>query len=112
MANAATVETIDFELADVTQQRRFQAKNIRRDMSVGEVVRSMLPRLGLAARDGAGKPVTYRVRRDRDGRNLFSSERIGDALSPGEAVTVTRYVQAGGGRACANRSVITERAER
>jgi hypothetical protein len=94
----ATAETLDFEVADVTQQRRFHATDVRGDMSVGEVVRSLLPRLGMAARDRAGKPSTYRLRRDRDGRNLFPSERIGDAVRPGDNLTLTHYVQAGASR--------------
>jgi len=95
MAQTAIAETIDFVVADFTRQRRFHAKKVARNKTVGEVVKSLLPRLGLASRDSNGDPVTFRIRLDREGRSVFPSEKVGDAVTDGDALTLERYIQAG-----------------
>jgi hypothetical protein len=82
-------------VVDTTGQRRFRASDVRRDMTVGEAFKRFLPRLGLGSRDRTGAPQTFRMRLDREGRNLFPSQRIGDAVENGAQVTVERSIQAG-----------------
>jgi hypothetical protein len=90
----AVAETLAIDVADMTG-RRFHSDDVPRNATIGEALKRFLPRLGLSLKDREGNPQTFRIRRDRDGRNLFSSERVADALEPGDSVTVERWIQAG-----------------
>ena len=95
MTQAAVAEPMELEVGDMTG-RRFRSSDVSADSTIGEALKRFLPRLGLSLQDRDGNPQTFRIRRDRDGQNLFSSDRVGDALAPGESVTVERFIQAGG----------------
>jgi hypothetical protein len=66
--------------------------------TVGELVRSLVARLGLVHEDGTGRPVTYRARLEREGRSLSGGEIVGDALKPNDRISLYPYIQAGGVR--------------
>jgi hypothetical protein len=94
MAQAATAESVDVVVSDVTRQRRFRAKNVKGNKTIGELIKGVLPKLGLAARDRNGEPISFRVRH-QNGRNLFPSEKVADAVRSGEEVTLERFTVAG-----------------
>jgi hypothetical protein len=94
MGDTATA-TFDVLARDVTGQKRFRLTGVSAQSSVGELVRGALARMGLVTRDHTGQELDYRARLDREGRQLHSSERVGDALRSDDEIVLTPRVSAG-----------------
>jgi hypothetical protein len=92
---ATAAGTLDLVARDLTGQKRFRLIGIQKNLSVGEIVRSALARMGLGTRDREGRDLEYRARLQREGRQLNSSERVGDALEPGDEIVLTPRISAG-----------------
>jgi hypothetical protein len=91
-----------FEVSDVTGQKLLAVSAVPGDVTVGELVRDLIARMRLPASDTAGRPLTYHARSDREGRHLLGSERVADAVQPGDRVVLQPNVDAGSVRcACA-----------
>ncbi len=94
MASPA-VPGLDVFARDVTGQKKFRLTDIPSQASVGELVRGALARMGLGTRDHAGQELEYRARLDREGRQLHSSERVGDVLQRDDEIVLTPRIHAG-----------------
>jgi hypothetical protein len=94
MATTATA-TLDVLARDVSGQRKFRLTGVPTHASVGELVRGALARMGLGGRDQAGQELEYRARLEREGRQIHSSERVGDALKEGDEIVLTPRINAG-----------------
>ena len=92
---ATTAATLDLVARDLTGQKRFRLLGIEKNLSVGEIVRSALARMGLGTQDRDGHDLEYRARLEREGRQLNSSERVGDVLEPGDEIVLTPRINAG-----------------
>jgi hypothetical protein len=84
-----------FEVSDVTGQKVLAVADVPEHATVGELVRGLVPRMRLPASDTAGRPLTYHARSDREGRHLLGSERVADAVQPGDRVVLQPNVDAG-----------------
>jgi hypothetical protein len=93
MASPAT--TLDVLARDVTGQKKFRLRAVPTNASVGELVRGALARMGLGTRDHAGEELEYRARLEREGRQLHSSERVGDVLQEADEIVLTPRIHAG-----------------
>jgi len=51
--------------------------------------------MGLGTRDHAGQELEYRARLEREGRQLHSSERVGDVLKEADEIVLTPRIHAG-----------------
>jgi hypothetical protein len=51
--------------------------------------------LGLVSRDRAGRELEYRARLEREGRQLHSSERVGEVLRRDDEIVLTPRIHAG-----------------
>ena len=99
MSTTATAEMnpyLELRASDVSGQRTVKVSRVARDLSVGQLVKSVLAKMRLDPSDEAGKPVTYRARLEREGRGLNRSERVGDVLQSDDHIVLQPYVQAGG----------------
>ena len=85
----ATAPTLDLFASDLTGQKSLRISGIPREWQVSELVPRLLARMGLIREDAAGHPLSYRARLDREGRNLNGSETVGEAIEPGDSVTLT-----------------------
>ncbi len=86
-------QAFSLNVEDVSGHRKVRAAGISPDMTVGELVQGLIPRLGLPqATDD--RPVSYHLR-DAAGRNLHASEIVGDVLQPGESVVLQPNIMAG-----------------
>ncbi len=88
-------ETIDLTVSDVSGQKRVKASSVPSNVSISEMVQELLARMGLGRNDGEGRPLNYRARLDREARHLNGDERVGDALQPGDEVTLHPSADAG-----------------
>ena len=94
--SATAVMEIGFEVSDVSGQKMVRVSNLVNDATVSELVRGVLPGMQLPQNDAAGRPLTYHARLEREGRHLQASERVADALLPGDRVVLQPNVDAGG----------------
>jgi hypothetical protein len=94
--NAATAETIDLVVSDISGQKQVKASAVPIDATVSEMVHELLAKMGLGRNDAEGRPLNYRARLDREGRHLNGDERVGEALRPDDRVTLHPSADAGG----------------
>ena len=92
----ATKVGLNLEASDVSGQNRVRVKNVQRGAAVGELVRGLVAKMGLPAKDSAGRDLAYHARHEREGRHLNPSELVGDTLREGDQVTLQPDIQAGG----------------
>ena len=97
---AARLAIDDLEVSDVTGQKLRSVGNVPVDCTVGELVQGVLADMKLPRNDGAGRPLVYHARLEREGRHLHGSETVGDALQSGDKVVLTPNIVAGGRRSC------------
>lgn len=95
---APPADGLDLEASDVTGQHRVKVHDVAPDTTVGELVRGLVRKMGLASTDPNGNRYVYHVRHDA-GRHLHASEIVGDVLHPGDHVSLLPNVDAGSGRA-------------
>ena len=96
--SATAVMQDSFEVSDVTGQKVLAISGVPKDSTIGDLVRGLIGRMRLPANDGEGRPLTYHARSDREGRHLLGSERVADAVLPGDRVVLQPNVDAGGPR--------------
>ena len=69
-----------------------------REMSVGELLDALVPRMKLPRLGHEGRPLTYHARLEREGRHLHASEVVGEALKSKDRIMVQPTIEAGGSR--------------
>ncbi len=87
--------TLDFVATDVSGQKKFRATGVPPHATVGEVIKSLLARIGLATENPDGSPITYGARLKREGRNLHGAELAGEALQSGDELQLQPRIHAG-----------------
>jgi hypothetical protein len=81
--------------SDVSRQKVRALDGVAPDRTVGELVEEFLRELNLPTKDPDGRPLAYHAHLDREARHLNSSELVGDALAPGDRLTIQPMIQAG-----------------
>jgi hypothetical protein len=95
---AADVMEKSFEVSDVSGQKILTIKHVPTDATVSEFVQDVVVRMRLPANDAEGRPFTYHMRLDREGRHLLGSENVTQAVQSGDRVVLQPNVDAGGAR--------------
>jgi hypothetical protein len=67
-----------------------------REMSVGELLDALVPRMKLPQLGNGGRPLTYHARLEREGRHLHATEVVGEALQPSDRIMIQPTIEAGG----------------
>ncbi len=88
MATEATTK-LWLEASDVSGQRVIEKRDIPPEMTVGELLRSLLAELHLPDN------IPYQVRLDREGRHVNYSEIVSEAFETGDRVTIQPSIDAG-----------------
>ena len=83
--------------SDATGQKAVDVVDVPPDATVGEMINGLLPRLDLPQTNLEGAPLSYQARLEREGRHLHQSERVGDALKPGDEISLHPNIDAGAG---------------
>jgi hypothetical protein len=89
---------LDISASDVTGQT---VVNIGidagdREMSVGELLDGLVPRMKLPRLGNGGRPLTYHARLEREGRHLHATETVGEALKKDDRLMIQPTIDAGG----------------
>jgi hypothetical protein len=87
-----------FEVSDVSGQKVVTVSHVPEDATVSEVVQDVVVKMRLPANDVEGRPFTYHMRLDREGRHLLGAEKVADALQTDDRVVLQPNVDAGGTR--------------
>ena len=94
MSQAATLG-IELRASDVSGQKSFRARGVSGETTIGELVRGLLAKMGLARNDHEGRPLQYRARLEREGRHLRGAETVGAALRADDRIVLQPNVDAG-----------------
>lgn len=94
MVSTSTARGLTFQVSDITGQKVFTASDVPPDSTVGEMIGTLLPRIGFVQRAN-GEQVAYRARLDREGRHLNASERVSDAIQPDDRIVLAPTIEAG-----------------
>jgi hypothetical protein len=90
--------TLDFDVTDVSGQKAARIRDVPEDATVGELIDGLLRQLNLPRNDSGGRPLTYHGRLEREGRHLAATERVADAVRPGDRIALLPNIDAGGAR--------------
>ena len=90
------IEPLDISATDVTGQNEVRVNSLDREMTVGELLEALVPRMNLPRQGNGGRPLTYSARLERDGRALHATEVVGDALQSSDRLTLQPTIEAGG----------------
>ena len=95
MSQSATA-SMDIELfaSDASGQRRF-AINFPRAAKIRDLVGALIPRMGLSTKDPSGRSVDYQAFSNRENCHLRGAETVGEALHPGDSISILPDIQAG-----------------
>ena len=89
------IASIALRVSDVTGQKIANATSVPPESTIGELIGSLLNRVGLVHKDAWGQPVTYRARLEREGRHLHGSELVRDSLEDGDELVLQPHINAG-----------------
>jgi hypothetical protein len=95
MSAVAAAPNLNLTARDTSGQRRYALRDVRADTTVQELIRRLVPRMGLPAEDSTGTPQAFHAFLERDGRHLGSSETVGEALKDADEIILHPDVQAG-----------------
>ena len=84
------------EVSDISGQKRAEVKDAPPDATVDELIDSLLTDMSIHRNDSQGRPLTFHVRLEREGRHLLGSERLGEALQNGDQLILQPSIEAGG----------------
>lgn len=88
-------EMMTISARDITGQRR-TSYEIPRSSSVNELIDRIGDRMNLPREDAEGRPITWHARHEREGRSLYRSEVVGDALQDSDEIRLQPEISAGG----------------
>ena len=94
MEQTATM-TRGLRVSDVSGQKTVRASAVPTSFTVGELVPTLIARMGLARNDVEGRPINYQARLEREGRHLNGAETVGDALREDDEIVLTPNIDAG-----------------
>ncbi|MGE3840278.1 MAG: hypothetical protein AB7I50_01700 [Vicinamibacterales bacterium] len=92
---SVVASTLSLHVSDFAGQKRSRVSQVSRQSTVGELVASLLAKLGLADVNLEGRPMPYQLRLEREGRHVHAAEVVGDALQEGDEITLTPSIDAG-----------------
>ena len=95
MSTSLQTEPFAIGATDITGQKSVKVSGIDPQTTVAELVRGLVPKMGLQKNDADGRALTYQVRSEREGRQLNGSEQVGAALRPGDQIVLQPNVMAG-----------------
>jgi hypothetical protein len=86
---------LDLYASDASGQRRFSVSNFPRTARIRDLVKSLIPQMGLSSNDTAGRPLAYQAFSRREHCHLRGSDTIGKALQDGDEISLLPDIQAG-----------------
>ena len=95
MSSQAMSNGLDLYARDASGQRRFSVSNFPRTARIRDLVKTLIPQMGLSSNDSAGRPLAYQAFSRREHCHLRGSDTVGKALLDGDEISVLPDIQAG-----------------
>ncbi len=95
MSSEATSIGLDLYARDASGQRKFSVSNFPRTAKIRDLVKSLIPQMGLSPNDSAGRPLAYQAFSRREHCHLRGSDTVGKALLDGDEISLLPDIQAG-----------------
>ncbi len=86
---------LDLYASDASGQRKFSISNFPRTARIRDLVKSLIPQMGLSSNDTAGRPLDYQAFSRRENCHLRGSDTVGTALLDGDEISLLPDIQAG-----------------
>jgi hypothetical protein len=93
--NEAAMTGLDLFASDASGQRRFSIANFPRTARIRDLIRALIPQMGLSVRDSTGRPLDYQAFSKRESCHLRGSDTVGETLQPGDEISLLPDIQAG-----------------
>lgn len=93
--NQTGAATVALRVSDVTGQRMVRAPAVPKQSTVGELIQSLVAKMGLSRNDHEGRPLSYYARLQREGRHLNNTESVGEAVIDDDELLLTPNIDAG-----------------
>ena len=90
-------DELDIQALDVTGQNVVNIPGLEREMSIGELLEALVPRMRLPVTGNGGRPLTYHARLERESRHLHATEVVGEALQSQDRIMLQPTIEAGAG---------------
>ena len=86
---------VDLRVSDASGQRSFTIKGFSPAARVRDLIRTLIPKMGLNSQDSNGRPLDYQAFSKTESVHLRGSDRVGDVLQQGEEISLLPDIQAG-----------------
>ena len=86
---------LDLYASDASGQRKFSISNFPRTARIRDLVKTLVPQMGLSSNDTAGRPLDYQAFSRRENCHLRGSDTVGKALLDGDEISLLPDIQAG-----------------
>jgi hypothetical protein len=86
---------LDLYASDASGQRKFSITNFPPTAKIRDLIKALLPQMGLSSTDTAGRPLDYQAFSKRKHCHLRGSDTIGKALQNGDEISLLPDIQAG-----------------
>jgi hypothetical protein len=81
--------------SDATGQRRFSVNSFPTTAKIRDLIKALIPQMGLNSTDTAGRALNYQAFSKREHVHLRSSDTVGEALRDGDEISLLPDIQAG-----------------
>lgn len=89
------IEAFDLFATDASGQRKFSINNFPRSAKIRDLIKALIPKMGLNTKDTGGRPLDYQVFSKRESCHLRGSDTVGKALQDGDEISLLPDIQAG-----------------
>jgi hypothetical protein len=95
MTNDAMDGGLNLFASDASGQRTFSVNNFPRTARVRDLIKALIPRMGLSGKDSSGRPLDYQAFSKRESCHLRGSDTLERVLQDGDEVSLLPDIQAG-----------------
>ena len=86
---------MDLRVSDASGQRNFTIKGFSPAANVRDLIKVLIPKMGLNTQDSNGRPLDYQAFSKTESVHLRATDRVGDVLQQGEEISLLPDIQAG-----------------
>ena len=86
---------LDIDAFDASGQRKFTIRDFSRTARIGDLIKSLIPQMGLNSNDSSGRPLDYQAFSKRSSAHLRAVDTVGDVLEQGDSISLLPDIQAG-----------------
>jgi len=95
MSSEAMSIGLDLYAFDASGQRKFSVSKFSPTARIRDLVRTLIPQMGLSTNDTAGRPLDYQAFSRREHSHLRGSDTVGKVLLDGDEISLLPDIMAG-----------------